>query len=291
MTKKIVIASGKGGTGKTTIATGLQYTASKYYSGTSVLVDFDVEEPNDHLFFKDAQLTKNVIIKQPVPEIDTDKCTFCGNCKDVCAFNAITLISASKYASISKDLCHSCGACLVVCHDNALTEVMHPIGVINEYSIDNQLVLKEGRLDVGVPHQTALIRQLKKEHLPQSNVVFLDASPGTSCPVVNTVEGTDFIIVVGEPSPFGLNDMKLLIEILKDIGLPFGVVINKYGTGNDEMEKYLKAEKIDIISRLPFNRDIAHKYSTANISALAKEETMDKTLGEIWTYIHKNVLT
>lgn len=289
MTKKIVIASGKGGTGKTTIATGLQYTAPKHFKGTTVLIDFDVEEPNDHLFFREAQLSKSVAIMQPVPEIDTAKCTFCGKCKDICAFNAITLIKAANYTNISKDLCHSCGACLVVCKDNALTEIMHPIGEVNEFSIDNKVVLKEGRLDVGVPHQTALIRKLKKEHIPQTDLAIFDAPPGTSCPVVNTVEGADLIIVVGEPSPFGLNDMKLLIEILKDIGTPFAVVINKDGIGNEEMAKYLKTENIDIISKIPFSEDIAREYSKADIAQLATHVKMSETLKQIWAYIDKKV--
>ncbi len=285
--KRIVVASGKGGTGKTTISTGLQYTAKDYYGKSTTLLDFDVEEPNDHLFFENLELVKSTAVTMPVPAINQEKCTYCGKCKDACAFNAITLIQKAGIAEISTDLCHSCGACLVVCKDDALDEFFHPIGEVNVYGDENNIILKEGRLEIGLPHQTALIRDMKKHHLPDTELAIFDAPPGTSCPVVTSIEGADYVIVVAEPSPFGLNDLKLLIEVIRDIKLPFGVVINKSGTGNNDMEKYLKQEKIDIIAKIEFNREIATHYSNASIHEIASHKEMNKHLKDIWKYIKK----
>ncbi|MFO7864494.1 MAG: ATP-binding protein [Salinivirgaceae bacterium] len=285
MNKRIVIASGKGGTGKTTIATGLQYTSRKHYNRKTVLIDFDVEEPNDHLFFSLNQPDTSSVVTQPLPVIDANKCTFCGKCKEVCAFNAVSLVKSAGFAEISADLCHSCGACLVACKDHAITETPHPIGTVNSYYQNSELVLREGRLKVGVPHQTSLIRELKKHHVPDTELAIFDAPPGTSCPVVTTIEGADLVIVVAEPSPFGLNDMKLLVELLKDIGLPFGVVINKTGTGSLEMENYLQKRKIDIIDKIPFSESVAKAYSKANIQTLTDNTNLEAHLGKIWQYI------
>lgn len=285
--KRIVVASGKGGTGKTTISAGLQYTAPEYYGKSATLMDFDVEEPNDHLFFNNLDLIKSSAVTLPVPVINKEKCTFCGKCKEACAFNAITLIPKAGIAEISTDLCHSCGACLVVCKDDALDELFHPIGEVNTFGKDQTIILKEGRLEVGLPHQTAVIRDMKKRHLPDTDLAIFDAPPGTSCPVVTTLEDADYVIVVAEPSPFGLNDLKLLVEVIKDIQLPFGVVINKAGTGNNEMEDYLKKEKIEIVSKIPFNREIAEAYSNASIQEIAAHKEMNKHLKHIWNHIKK----
>jgi len=287
--KRIVIASGKGGTGKTTVSTGLQQTKNQYFKGTSILMDFDVEEPNDHLFFEDLELKKSTAVTLPVPVIDSEKCSFCQKCKQICAFNAITLIQKAKITEVSKELCHSCGACLHVCKDDAITEIFHPIGEINEYRRNEEVVLREGRLEVGLPHQTALIRDLKKRHMPQTDLAIVDAPPGTSCPVVNTLEGSDYVIVVCEPSPFGLNDLKLLVEVIRDIGLPFGVVINKAGEKNTQMEEYLKKEKIEILSKIPFSREIATAYSNGNIAEIVQNPDMDHSLQQIWKVIKEKI--
>lgn len=286
--KRIVVASGKGGTGKTTISTGLQYTAEQFYGGTSTLLDFDVEEPNDHLFFQDLKLKKSTAVTLAVPTIDKRKCTYCGKCREACAFNAITLIPKARIAEISTDLCHSCGACLVVCKDDALNELFHPIGEVNEYGDEENTVLKEGKLEIGLPHQTAVIREMKKTHLPGTDMVIFDAPPGTSCPVVNTLEGADYVVVVAEPSPFGLSDLKLLIEVIRDIGLPFGVVINKADNENTDMDRYLLKEKIEIIEKIAFDREIATAYSNASIEAIASHKIMNKHLKNIWNHIKKS---
>ncbi len=287
--KRIVIASGKGGTGKTTVSAGLQQTKNQYFNGTTTLMDFDVEEPNDHLFFDGIELKKSTAVTLPVPTIDNEKCTFCGKCKELCAFNAITLIKKAKLAEVSKELCHSCGACLHVCKYDAMREIYHPIGEINEYRHNDEVVLKEGRLEIGLPHQTAVIRDLKRNHMPATDLAIIDAPPGTSCPVVNTLESSDYVVVVAEPSPFGLNDLKLLVEVIRDIGLPFGVVINKSGTEKNQMEKYLIKEKIEIISKIPFSRDIATSYAKANIAEIASIPEMNNSLHEIWEVIKKKI--
>ena len=177
-----------------------------------------------------------------------------------------------------------------MCKDNAINEVYEPIGEVNEYGTVDTIVLKEGRLEVGLPHQTALIRALKKQHLPDTDIAIFDAPPGTSCPVVNTLEGSDYTIIVAEPSPFGLNDLKLMVEVIRDIGIPFDVVINKSGDNDAAMEKYLHQEKIDIIARIPLNREIATAYANASIEQIASHKSMQKHLKHIWKTIKQKTL-
>lgn len=279
--KRIVIASGKGGTGKTTVSIGLHQTALNQTKNEVVLYDFDVEEPNDRLFYSDLELKKSISITIPIPSINKEKCTFCRKCKENCAFNAITLIPKADIAEVSADLCHSCGACILVCKDDAITEINRPIGEINEFGINGNITLKEGRLEIGPPHQTALIRQMKKNYIDNSRIAILDAPPGTSCPVVNTVEGADYIVAVAEPSPFGLNDLKLLIEVLKDINTPFGVVINKADNDTKKMEEYLKSENIELLTKIPYNKEVAQGYSRAERNALLKNE-MEVAFKNVW---------
>jgi MinD superfamily P-loop ATPase len=287
--KRIVVASGKGGTGKTTISIGLHQTLTRDLNKEAILYDFDVEEPNDHLFYQELILKKSIGITIPIPQIDEEKCTFCGKCKSNCAFNAITLIPKANIAQVSKELCHSCGACVLVCKDDAITEIEHPIGEINEFGNNGQVLLKEGRLEIGLPHQTALIRQLKKSHIDKSKIAIFDAPPGTSCPVVHTVEGADYIIVVAEPSPFGLNDLKLLVEVLREINLPFGVIINKADNDTKEMENYLQNHDIELIAKIPYSKNVAKGYSKADKNDFIYGNNLSEQFMNIWNFVAKKI--
>lgn len=281
MSLKIAIASGKGGTGKTTVAVNMQYLFNKYRTQKVLLVDCDVEEPNDKLFFRDRTTLSKKEVVQMVPVIDTVKCTFCRRCVEYCEFNAIVVIPPAHFAEVNPSLCHSCGACLVACRDNAITEKPHPIGTLARYNTGIGNGLLEGNLKIGSTMQTLMIKEVKKSIPPGNDIVLLDAPPGTSCPVVETVADADFVILVTEPTPFGLHDLKLTVELLKEMAKPFGVVINKAGLGDEAVYHYLEEQGIELLAQLPFNRDYARKYATGNLLTHIDAETEDRYLNLI----------
>jgi len=258
---RIAIASGKGGTGKTTVAINLYYYFSKLLENQVQLIDCDVEEPNDLLFIPDAKISNVNKVHSLVPEIDTDKCTFCKKCSDWCEFNAISIVKNLKFAEVNKDLCHSCGACSVACDFGAIREYKNPIGTISEYKTNFGSGVIEGRLEIGSSMQTSLIRELKKQTSAPEKLQLLDAPPGTSCPVVETVSGAAYVILVTEPTPFGEYDLKLTVELLNDLNIPFGVIINKAGLGNNSVYNYLKENNIELIGEIPFSKEYAGNYS------------------------------
>lgn len=263
---KIAIASGKGGTGKTTIAVNLYHTVSIYYDDDVMLVDCDVEEPNDALFFEDRKHKSENPVHLSVPEIDVSKCTFCRRCVEYCEFNAITVIPPLHHAEVATDLCHSCGACLHACKFDAINEIPHQIGKITQYNLSFGLGLAEGRLNVGSALQTPVIRFLKKE-VSAPGMIIYDAPPGTSCSVVSTIADVDFVILVTEPTPFGMHDLRLILKVISEIEKPFGVVINKYGVGDDQLEKFLEKENISVLAKIPFSREVARAYSGNRLPA------------------------
>lgn len=262
---KIAVASGKGGTGKTTISVNLYHTIGKYFDKNVRLIDCDVEEPNDALFFPNAKKTKEEQKYQLIPEIDTTKCTFCRKCADWCEFNAITIVKNLKFAEVNNDLCHSCGACLHACEFNAITENKHPLGTISffETGIGNGLI--EGRLKIGSAIQTSLIKEVKKEVSQNSSILIFDAPPGTSCPVVETVSDADYIVLVTEPTPFGLHDLKITVELLQNLKKPFGVIVNKAGLGSDEVYNYIEKKNIEFLGDIPFTKKYAANYASGKI--------------------------
>ena len=262
---KIAIASGKGGTGKTTVAVNLAHFIAHDRKQQVLLVDCDVEEPNDALFFADAQLTSTVPVFLPIPEIDPLKCTFCRACVDYCTFNAITVIPPLQHAEVTPELCHSCGACLYACRDGAITEKDLHIGDINNFQLSDGLQLSEGRLKVGLATQTALIRQLTAKAKNTEGIIIYDAPPGTSCSVVATLAGADYVILVTEPTPFGLWDLKLAVELVRSMDKGFGIVINKADKEFDEMKQYLMEEALPVLATIPFDREIARQYSGSRL--------------------------
>jgi len=263
--KKIAIASGKGGTGKTTVSVNLYHFINKFKTGKVQLVDCDVEEPNDLLFFKDSRIVKKETVNQLVPRIDNDKCTYCRKCSEWCEYNAIVVIPPVKFAEVNASLCHSCGACLVACEFDAMKEYPEPIGEVTFYETGTGRGLVEGRLKIGSAMQTMLIKELKKQIPEDADWILFDAPPGTSCPVVETVSDVDYILLVTEPTPFGLHDLSLMVELLKEINKPFGVIINKAGLGDNKIYDYLKEEEIEIIGEIPFDKDYASKYAEGNL--------------------------
>ena len=253
----ISIASGKGGTGKTTIAVNLSLSLKNIQ-----FLDCDVEEPNAHIFLK-PEIEKQEKAFIPVPEIDEAKCVYCGKCAKVCVYNAIAVLPGQngKKGStlIFSQLCHGCGACSALCPEKAIKEVNREIGVV-EIGNCGKIEFIHGLLNIGEAMSPPLIRQVK-EHINPKKTVIIDAPPGTSCPVVTSVKGSDFCVLVTEPTPFGLNDLILAVEVLRKLKIPFGVVINRADLGNNKTEEYCKQEKIPILMKIPFKKEIAMAYS------------------------------
>lgn len=249
----ISVASGKGGTGKTTVAVNLALAL-----GNAQVLDCDVEEPNAHLFLR-PQIRERKSAAVLIPEVNKEKCNFCGHCQTVCAYHAIAVIPPQKPGKgnvlIFPHLCHSCGACAILCPRKAIREIPKEIGTIEIGEADS-LQFVHGRLTVGEAISPPLIRQVK-EYINPTRTVIIDCPPGTSCPVIVAVRNSDFCVLVTEPTPFGLNDLVLAVEAVKTLGIPCGVVINRDNIGDDAVEKYCRDQRIPILMRIPFDREIA----------------------------------
>ncbi len=261
MSYKIAIASGKGGTGKTSVAVNLYHFLAREVTGNIQILDCDVEEPNDLLFFTEHKQGLQETINQLIPEIDAELCTYCRKCSEYCEFNALTIIPPVKFIQVNDVLCHSCGACSVACTEGALKEVKHSIGTVSNYDLGLGKGLLEGKLRIGSAMQTMLIKELKSRADSNCDILIFDAPPGTSCSVVQTVVDADFVVLVTEPTPFGLHDLKLTIELMKDLNKDFGVVINKAGLGSGETQEYLVQNNIEILGEIPFKREFAELYA------------------------------
>ncbi len=265
MAFKIAIASGKGGTGKTTVSINLYHFIQHHVCKNVQLVDCDVEEPNDAIFFPDAEVSGEEEIFRLVPKINNEKCSYSRKCVEYCEFNAIVVIPPIQFAEVNTSLCHSCGACSIACQFDAITEVPEAIGKVTSFNTGTGLGLKEGKLKIGSAMQTSMIKELKKQVSKDAEFVIFDAPPGTSCPVVETVADVDYVVLVTEPTPFGVHDLKLMVELLKDIKLPFGVVINKAGLGDNQVYKFLNQENIELLAEIPFSSEYAAHYAQGDL--------------------------
>jgi MinD superfamily P-loop ATPase len=289
MTKKIAIASGKGGTGKTTVSVNLFHFLNKLTKQKIKLVDCDVEEPNDLLFFPEALCINEQTVHQMIPEIDHSKCTYCRKCAEYCEYNAITIIPKLKHAGVTPSLCHSCGACSVACEYDAITEHPVEVGIIKKYTTDNLRgsEIVEGTLKIGSAMQTLMIKETKKS-VQDAELMLVDAPPGTSCPVVESVADTDYVVLVTEPTPFGLHDLKLMVDLLADIDKPYGVIINKAGLGNNETHRYIEENNIELLGEIPFTRTYASKYAGGNLLSDIPAE-IENTYREIVSVLLKKL--
>lgn len=249
---KVVIASGKGGTGKTLIATSLALSLKKAF-----LMDCDVEEPNAHLLISPHwQLTKEVLL--PFPQVETALCNFCQKCQRVCRFGAIAVLPDQVLTF--PELCHSCGACSLLCPRKAIREEKQAIGEIR-FGIKSGIILIEGRLQVGKPMAAPIIRELKREAAKTNQIVIFDAPPGTSCSVIHCLHGADYALLVTEPTPFGLNDLILAVGVARKLDLPVGLIINKAGIGDTEVYRYAQEQNLPVLLEIPEDRKIAEAYS------------------------------
>ena len=260
---KIAIASGKGGTGKTFVATNIFYTLMQN-NYRAILIDCDAEAPNSIAFFE-AKLVKESEVTQLVPVINTDSCTFCGKCHEYCNYNAIFILPPMKIIKVIEDLCHGCGACSVACKFVAIVEKPVSLGQVALYSTNGLPVLIEARMNIGVMSPVPVIKAAIRQIGNQADIIIIDAPPGTSCPFIQTVASANYVILVTEPTPFGLSDLKQSVNTLKTINKPCGVIINRVGLGNNKVRKYLKQEKIPLLLEIPFKKEIAGLYSRGKI--------------------------
>ena len=248
---KIAVASGKGGTGKTSVAVNLALSLG----GVQVL-DCDVEEPNAHILLR-PEVEETIPVELLVPKIIEDRCDYCGECARFCQYNALFVVGET--AMVFPELCHSCGGCSIVCPRDAIVEEPRQIGRVLKGSAGD-IDLVYGEINVGEPLSVPVISAVKK-HIREGSTVILDAPPGTACPVVETVHGTDFCLLVTEPTPFGLHDLQIAVEVVRELGVPMGVVVNFAGIGDRGVYDFCEKRDIPIMMEIPFDRRIAELYS------------------------------
>jgi MinD superfamily P-loop ATPase len=264
----ISVASGKGGTGKTTIAVNLALALAKSQGKNVKFLDCDVEEPNAHLFLKPI-ITSSESVEIPVPKIDDKKCNFCGTCAEVCVFNAIAV--TKNKVLVFPGLCHGCGACSLFCPEKAISEKGNEIGILEEGKA-GAINFTHGRLNIGEPMAPPIIKKIRNKSkedyrsnqdndITNHHITLIDAPPGTSCPVIESIKGSDYTILVTEPTPFGLHDLILAVEVLKKLNIPHGVVLNKCDIGDHKVEEYCKKNGIPLLLSIPLDREIAVAYS------------------------------
>lgn len=264
----ISVASGKGGTGKTTIAVNLALALAKDKGKNVQFLDCDVEEPNAHLFLKPV-ITSSESVEIPVPKIDDKKCNYCGKCAEVCVFNAIAV--TKNKVLVFPGLCHGCGACTLFCPEKAISEQGREIGILEEGKAGS-ISFIDGRLNIGEPMAPPIIRKIKKRinkdgikeknnDITNHHLTLIDAPPGTSCPVIESVKDSDYTILVTEPTPFGLHDLILAVEVLQKLKIPHGVVLNKCDIGDHKVEEYCKKNNIPLLLFIPMDKKIAVAYS------------------------------
>jgi MinD superfamily P-loop ATPase len=281
---KIAIASGKGGTGKTLVSTNLACYISQ--TQNCLLVDLDVEEPNDSLFFKEV-LTPITLQYKMIPQWDESKCTLCGECSTNCKFHAV--LQLGTFVAVFKELCHSCYACSELCATDALPMQMHPIGELHKLE-KGYLTLVESRLNIEEEQAVPLIHKTHQwvdNNYSDTAIQIFDCPPGTSCPVVAATQNADFVILVTEPTPFGLNDLRLAVETMRHLKKQFGVVINRDGVGDESVVQYCQSEQIPILTRITFDKQIALHYSKGDI-VYKKVDHVAKSMSEIMENIPFN---
>ncbi len=263
----ITVASGKGGTGKTTVATSLAVAIADI---SPLLLDCDVEAPNAHIFLQ-PQLNQCREVGLPIPVIDEIRCTGCGRCAEVCQYHAIVVLGGKVL--VFPELCHGCGSCTLQCPQEAIDEVQNPLGLLEAGLAKFGIQFAQGVLNIGEPMAVPIIRQLKQwRPFPEGHTVIRDAPPGNSCPVVETIQGADFVLLVTEPTPFGLHDLRLAIQLTRELDIPTGVLINRDGVGDDGVEEYCRNAGLPILMRIPLDQRIGE--------AVARGETLVEAFPE-----------
>ncbi len=284
---KIAVASGKGGTGKTTVATALALSLAEDTSKPILFLDCDVEAPNAHLFLK-PQFREEKPVEILIPEVNEELCTYCGKCAEVCQFQAIAVLS--QRVLVFPQLCHGCGSCTMICPTNAIHETPKTIGVLQKGTA-GEIEFARGVMDIGEPMAVPIIRQLKKWVAPlKPKITIVDSPPGTSCPVVESIRGSDFLLLVTEPTPFGLHDLKLAYQVAKELQIPAGVVINRENGVYEELDEFCAQVNLPVLMRIPFQRVIAEGIAKGeNLLNILPEmsEDFQNTMDVIKTLVKK----
>lgn len=258
----IAVASGKGGTGKTTVATSLALAISNL---SPIFLDCDVEAPNAHIFLE-PQFNQRREVSMPIPKVDESLCNNCGICVEACQFHAI--VGVAEKMLVFPQLCHGCGSCTFVCPLEAITEVPNPLGLLEAGPTTAGIRFARGVLNIGEPMAVPIIRELKRWHpFPDGNIEIRDVSPGTSCPVVESIQGADFVLLVTEPTPFGLHDLRLAVQLVRELDLPAGVIVNRDGVGDVGVDDYCHDAGLPILMRIPLERHIGEAIARGQILA------------------------
>ena len=284
----VTVASGKGGTGKTTVAVSLALSLAAdgghVDPANPLLLDCDVEEPNAGLFLNPT-IKERREVGQMIPDVDVNKCTYCGRCAEVCQYNAIAVVG--ERVLVFPELCHGCGSCTLNCPTGAIHEVLDVIGSV-ERGEAGEVAFAQGTMNVGEPMAVPIIRQLKQWVIPaerDGRPIILDAPPGTACPVVESMRGTDYVLMVTEPTPFGLHDLRMAVDVARgELNLPVGVVINRDGVGDKGVDNYCASEGIPILMRIPLDRRIAEAYSEG-IPLVEALREYRKQFVELWEQV------
>ena len=276
----VSVASGKGGTGKTTVAVNLALFLTQNGEKNVQFLDCDVEAPNAYIFLK-PEIQKSQKVSLLVPGVDEKKCNFCGKCSEICAYNAIAVLKDKVL--VFPQLCHGCGGCALFCPEKAIKEKQREIGVLEQGKV-GKINFIQGKLNISEPMATPVIREVKKKINPDG-ITIIDVPPGTSCPVIEAVNRSDFCLLVTEPTPFGLNDLKLAVEVLKKLKIKFGVIINRAGIGDNKVKKYCEDEGIEILAEIPYDRNVAVLYSQG-ISILI-EADYAKIFEKLWDSVKR----
>ena len=274
----ISVASGKGGTGKTTVATNLALSIGK-----TQFIDCDVEEPNANIFLK-AKIKEHEDVSVSIPEMDKEKCDYCGKCSEFCVYNALAVVPSDVL--VFPELCHSCGGCELVCPKDAVSWNERIIGRLERGQVED-IDFYHGLLNVGEMQAVPVIKALKRK-VDKSKNVIIDVPPGTSCPVIESISGSDYCILVTEPTPFGLHDLKLAVEVTRHLNIPFGVIINRDGIGDRKVELYCKNENIPVLLKIPERKKIAHLYSKG-IALVSESHEWHEMFGLVFNRIQEEV--
>jgi MinD superfamily P-loop ATPase len=263
----VSVASGKGGTGKTLVATSLALSLGKQVQ----ILDCDVEEPNVHVLLR-PNIVQSKPVCIPVPVVDKAKCNYCGKCAEACAYRAIAVLPETVL--VFPELCHGCGACSYLCPERAIAEEGREVGVV-ETGRFGEIDVVQGKLNIGEAMPTPVIREVKR-HINPTGTILIDVSPGTSCPVVEAVRGSDFCLLVTEPTPFGFHDLTLAVDMVKALGIPCGVVLNRDGSAYHRVEEYCSEKDIPLLMRIPLDMEIARLYSRGITLVQGMPEWYDK---------------
>lgn len=274
----ISVASGKGGTGKTTVATNLALSIGK-----AQFIDCDVEEPNANIFLK-AKIKEHEDVSVSIPKMDKEKCDYCGKCSEFCVYNALAVVPSDVL--VFPELCHSCGGCELVCPKDAVSWNERIIGRLEHGQVED-IDFYHGLLNVGEMQAVPVIKALKRK-VDKSKNVIIDVPPGTSCPVIESISGSDYCILVTEPTPFGLHDLKLAVEVTRHLNIPFGVIINRDGIGDRKVEIYCKNENIPVLLKIPERKKIAHLYSKG-IALVSESHEWHEMFGLVFNRIQEEV--